>query len=654
MEHLTVLADMAGRHTAHDVYDLWAESREGSVLFGWQTASGGQRAFCLDGNEEVHPVAVPWDAAEACRRWSAATSRAASVQACHVIEKSDDPATPRVQVQFGEEVEEFAEKGASLLFPTVCFDAQGRPWVAMVRTVDVENDDGVIDQHNYVLAACRNNGGWHCQEVADLAYGLLPRAGVWGYPGRRRRPFILPDDRGGVWVVWERKEPHDASTLLCSGALLGRRFVDGRCSQPVRIVEGGYMDYAPDRSGVRDGRLVVAAQRGTPITEPGRGEVVLLSADMGDRPDQPQDTEWEGWQDVDLAARQYFHPADRELTLAGEQYQLLFGDPHTHTALSEDAEGDLVEMIAYARDRAQIDFVAITDNDYIYGGRLSDAGWRQTMAEGRTWSEDGRFIVIPAYEWTQPKWGPCRPQHRSILFERYDEPMLRWADAGIGGADVDDEFEALLSWIESTTGIMNTQHARFLLSDSDREANMEVICGWGDYINTSECFVEHLNRGFEVGFVGTSDGHRRTPGLGGGLTGLWVRDFTLPGIIEALRSRRCYATAGARIGLRFWVNEAFMGQRAEPSDAFRARIAVQAPRQVELLEVFGDGEVVARLTDLPPSFDEQIDDLPPCGWYFAKVTMPGGFPQYPSNIAPAEGPWAWSSPVFVRPHQEQF
>ncbi len=644
MSDLTILADLAGRHTAHDVYDLWARRRGDAVLFGWQTAAGGNRSWCLDTHGELHPVAVPWTPGEAHELWAVAADGDTRLFAESCLGVGGDDANWGVRCRLGEEVVEFAEPGVSLLFPAVCFDGEGAPFVAMVRTEDVENADGVIDQHNTVVVARRAGDGWEIDQVADLAYGLLPRAGVWGYPGRRRMPFLLPDDRGGVWLMWERKEPHDGNTNTCHGVLLGRRFVDGQWAEPVRIIEEAYLDYAPVPSGVADGRLIVTAQRGVPLAQPGRGEVVLLSVSVDDCPAQPADTGFDGWTTIDLARREFFSPATREVELDGEQFRLIFGDPHTHTTLSEDAEGDLMEMIAYARDKAQVDFVAITDNDYIYGGRLSDEGWRKTMSAAQAWSEDGRFIVIPAYEWTQARWGPVTPQHRSILFASYDQPMLRWADAGIGQAH--DCFEALLSWIGSTNGIMNTQHARFTLSNSDREANMEVVCGWGDYINTSDCFHEHLDRGFEVGFVGTSDGHRRTPGLGGGLTGLWVREFTLAGIIDAMREHRCYATAGARIGLRFWVNEAFMGRRVAPAHSYVARVAVDAPRAIERLEIFGDGQVIAAREGLPASFDLQIDGLPACAWYYARITMPGGFPKYPSNIAPAEGPWAWSSPVF--------
>ncbi|MFP3904856.1 MAG: DUF3604 domain-containing protein, partial [Armatimonadota bacterium] len=605
MGEVSVLADMAGRHTPHDVYNLWVQRRPDSILFGWETAAGGNRSFCLDGEGNLHPVAVPWQAEDQQHIHSISVSPTGHVlSATHIPEIDGSPNFFGVQAFFDERFSNMSVGGASLLFPATCFTSDDTMWVAMVKTEDVINDDGVIDQHNYIMAARREGDEWVSEEVADLAYGLLPKDGVWGYPGKRRHPYLVPDDDGGMWVMWERKEPHDGSTTQVGGVLVGRKFQDGEWADPLRIIQEPYMDYVVDKSGVVDGEVIVVAQRGVPNDQPGRGEVVLLAVDMVGSSPQSTDTGFEGWSVINLAEHTFFTPKDRSVEVAGEDYQLLFGDPHTHTDLSEDAEGDLVEMISYAQNKAQIDFVAFTDNDYIYGGRLSDRSWRETMEQGQAWSEDDRFIVIPAYEWTQRRWGPSKPQHRSILFESYDQPMLRWKDAGFGLDD--DPFVALLSWIQSTNGIMNTQHARFILSHSDRERNMEVISGWGDYIHQSPLFHEHLNQGFKVGFIGSSDGHRRTPGLGGGLTGLWVREFTLSGIIDAFRENRCYATAGRRIGLKFWVNGAFMGQQTEQSEKYTARVSVQAPREVESVEIFGDGEIVAELSDLPAAFDEQI------------------------------------------------
>lgn len=643
MSRAKILADMAGRHAAHDVYDLWVEAREGVLLFGWDRHDGGQYTFALLPDDTVQPIGRPWSAEPLGESYRTACRGRRRLSARHDLRDDRRGAHFGIVCSPGDgERHEFDSESVSLLFPAVCAAADGTPWVAWIRCVDVENADGVIDQVNEIECAHRRDGEWARDVVADLRYGLLPKAGVWGYPGRRRRPYLVPDDRGGVWVMWERKEPHAGSTTQVPGTLCGRRHVDGRWQEPVRLVEEPYLDYFPALRGVEKGAIVVAAQKGHPDDgKPGRGEVVVLEVGVDDASPLEPDTGFEQWHTIDLAERAFFLPSDREVTHDGESYRLLFGDPHTHTCLSEDAEGDLVEMLSYARDKAKLDFVAITDNDYIYGGRLSDRSWHETMAAEQAWSEDGRFIAVPGYEWTQARWGATIPQHRSVLFDSYDQPILRWHD--VEG----DPIAALTAWIQTTDGVMNTQHAKFQLTRSAREANMEVCCGWGDYINTSSCFHEHLNQGSRAGFVGTSDGHRRTPGLGGGLTGLWVREFTLAGIIEAFRQRRCYATAGARVGLGFWINEAFMGQTVAAGTPLTARVAVQSPREVERIEIFGDGRVVAAMADLPCTFDERIPDLPPCSWYYVKVTMPGGYPEYPSNIAPAEGPWAWSSPVFV-------
>ncbi|NOY83183.1 MAG: DUF3604 domain-containing protein [Kiritimatiellaeota bacterium] len=638
MNRARILANLGRRHTAHDVYDLWVELRGECILVGWDGSDGGHHTFCILSDGGVQPVGRPWapvprDEAYACAESAHGRLRVRTEWTAR------DGGGPGIVCTFPNGMEHvFSESGVSLVNPATCFASDGTPWVAWIRCTDVENPDGVIDQINEIECACFRNGTWMRETVADLRSGLLPKTNVWGYPGRRRRPFLAPDDRGGVWLFWERKEPHNGPTTQAVGALCGRRWADGTWQAPVRVIEDGFFGYVPALRGVENGALTVAAQN---ANGEDRGGVVVLTVSVDGASTLGSDRGFPPWRCVNLLERKWFEPADRDLAHNGKEYRLLFGDPHTHTAFSEDAEGEFAELLAYARDKAKIDFVAFTDNDYIYGGRLSDRDWRRTMAIEQDWSEDGRFIAVPAYEWTQARWGPIQPQHRSILFTSYDQPILRWSD--VEG----DPIEALVAWIQTTDGIMNTQHSQFLLTQSDREANMEVCCGWGDYINRSACFHEHLDRGFRVGFVGTSDGHRRTPGLGGGLTGLWVRDFTLAGIIDAFRQRRCYATAGTRIGLKFWVNDAFMGETLKADAPPAARVVVEAPREIEKIELFGDGRILAMRETLPAVCDVRFPNLPRCSWYYAKVTLPDGFPEYPGNIAPAEGPWAWSSPVFM-------
>ncbi|MBT4499927.1 MAG: hypothetical protein HOC74_19520, partial [Gemmatimonadetes bacterium] len=347
MNRISLLADMSGKHTAHDIYDLWVEQRKSSILLGWDCHDGKQCTYSITPDGAAQPVGRPWSAVPQGESYQIAAGSVGSLTAWHELREGDDKGhfTVACTLPNGENFK-FEDESASLLFPTACIAADGRPWMAWIRCGDVENDDGVIDQFNEIECAHLQNGEWVREVVADLRYGLLPIAGVWGYPGRRRRPYIVPDDRGGVWVLWERKEPHDGPTTKVPGCFCGRRYIDGRWETPVRLIEEEYMDYFPAMRGVENGTIVVAAQKGCAEDGPSeRGTVVALEVAVEGAPVIETDTGFDQWRPTDLVGREFFSPPDRRLTHAGETYQLLFGDPHTHTCLSCDAEGELVELL---------------------------------------------------------------------------------------------------------------------------------------------------------------------------------------------------------------------------------------------------------------------------------------------------------------------
>ena len=45
------------------------------------------------------------------------------------------------------------------------------------------------------------------------------------------------------------------------------------------------------------------------------------------------------------------------------EYRLFWGDVHTHTSLS-DGKGSPEQVLAHARDAAQLDFAILTDHDF--------------------------------------------------------------------------------------------------------------------------------------------------------------------------------------------------------------------------------------------------------------------------------------------------
>ena len=181
--------------------------------------------------------------------------------------------------------------------------------------------------------------------------------------------------------------------------------------------------------------------------------------------------------------------------------------------------------------------------------------------------------------------------------------MLRWWTRASGSGR---SFDALLSWIETTDRIMNTQHALSALAEWARgmhggHLRLERL------LKTSRLLPRAPRPRLQVGL---HQHLRRPPPPPDSRRPdrLWVREFTLSGIARRLPQppllRHC------RSADRF----ALVGQR-QPSWARRRRGCPcahcrQAPREVERLEIIGDGEVLATLSDLPAA-DETIGTCRP-------------------------------------------
>src|SRR6266404_9701885 len=82
-------------------------------------------------------------------------------------------------------------------------------------------------------------------------------------------------------------------------------------------------------------------------------------------------------------------------------YRIVWGDMHGHTALS-DGKGTLDDYFSYARDRAELDFVVVTDHDFGNGPpwRMPTNVWQLTQATADKYTMNDRFVAIAGYEWT--------------------------------------------------------------------------------------------------------------------------------------------------------------------------------------------------------------------------------------------------------------
>ena len=547
--------------------------------------------------------------------------------------------------------------GASQLCSSIVVDQGGTPWVTWLSLQDVENDDGVVDQWPTVRAARFTDDRWQLvvadgePDLAELAWGLLSRerARVLGYLGRRRRPLLLSAQNDGVWLVWERKLHHDGATADTPGQLWGRHLSHEGVGD-IRELASGPRWYAPlAPSGGADGALTYVARSGPPDS------AAHLVAGQAVLPGVPArlESSWSGWRPVQLG--QPGKPPDADphrpaVTVAGQALRLYWADLHSHTGLSADAEGELDELITYARDKAGLDCLVLQDNDF-YRLALAESEYRLYQRWMDHHDQPGRFVLLPAYEWTYMNQQRRQPSHRTVIAGEKRLPLL--SHHTISG----DPHAAIGAHAAANGAILHAHHEHWILSDSAAETNLEVCSGWGvhflDPVARARFHAAAAER--RLGFVAGSDNHRRNPGLGGGITGIYATDLSRTAIRDALRAHRTVATTGAKIALRLWAGgadateQAFIGGQTVCRGAPVLRWQVDAPRPPVRLTLYRDGRGICTWeVDGPDSGETaDLDCADGAHFYYLEAIQRGSWRHWPSNLAPASGPYAWTSPVWI-------
>ncbi|MBI1357506.1 MAG: DUF3604 domain-containing protein [Acidobacteria bacterium] len=501
---------------------------------------------------------------------------------------------------------------------------------------------GAIDQRHRIEVATLEGGRWSEPRVAaDLAHSLLSRVeptvtAIWGFAGHRLSPMLI-EQSGRPWLLWERKLTSEGRSTD-PGALLGMP-LDRADAQPVRI-DSGLVQYDAATPGAE---LLVAGFDPT-------HNLVVQRAELGDaQPVEPFDVT--GWQPIDLPLPHWGYEVGSRpsIEIDGKKHFLYWGDLHVHTTLTADAEGEVDELMHYARDKAKIDVVVMQENDAsswldandqgAYRNQvLTDSEYALSVYFSRKYTEPGRFVALPGWEWSD-RTDDGNANHRTVIFAGDTAPMIRHPE--------EDDFEALCDMVEAAGGVMNSQHPTFRLVRRPCEGNIEVAAGWGVYINDPAKIHSDLSAGFKVGFAATSDGHRRNPGVGGGLTGFWAPELTPAAMLQALKEHRIYATNGSRLVLDARANGAFMGTDMEAAGPVELTLHARSPQaKIVKAVLVRDGDEIFSAPGDGLQLDLRYEDQPGQGfhWYYWRVELEGESPDYPGNIKVAEGHLGWTSP----------
>jgi len=289
-----------------------------------------------------------------------------------------------------------------------------------------------------------------------------------------------------------------------------------------------------------------------------------------------------------------------------------FGNLHSHTSYS-DGSGTPLEAYKYARDTADLDFLAITEHNHLdaegsgskkptpqqlkknprkdgiliakdhslYNGAKPSS----LISAAKTFTEDGRFVAIYGQEFSTisagnhvnvfeidqvidetavPKgefknlldWLETRSDSQQLpAIIQFNHPEKKYRDRGIEyGAD---DFASESTWRERMS-----KHARLI----------EVLNGPGT-INkvglrphaAQSHYLYYLNEGFKIAPTGDQDNHWKNWGSSTETrTRVIAESLTKPKILEALRNRHVYATEDRNLKVVFLVNGRLCGDIIAP------------------------------------------------------------------------------------------
>lgn len=293
-----------------------------------------------------------------------------------------------------------------------------------------------------------------------------------------------------------------------------------------------------------------------------------------------------------------------------------WGDMHGQSDATVGT-GTETQYFTFARDMANLDFTGHQGNDF----QVTDDDWRRLNKTIGQFHKDGSFVIFPGYEWSA---NTTAGGDRNIFYLSENQPIIRssaWQIAAGQATDLNDHVPAtkLYQALRQKVGVnqvMVVPHVGGRYADvkkyfdNDLEPVVEVVSCWGVF---EWLLFDALEQGYVVGVTCNSDGHKGRPGaegpgagdfgIVGGLTCALAENLNRQDIFNAIKSRRCYGTTGARMILDFSIDNHLMGEIFEPtSDTLNIRASVIGCGPLERLQLYRGRQLVSETW--APAFDD--------------------------------------------------
>ncbi len=360
-------------------------------------------------------------------------------------------------------------------------------------------------------------------------------------------------------------------------------------------------------------------------------------------------------------------------TVGKAQYQLYFGQLHSHTTYSDGAGtlDNALDYVANLPESANVDFVAFTDHSNYFdasGNANPEAALydpsQMTPDSAKMWAEytgamddfnaenAGELVALGGFEMT---WsggpGHINTFNTEGIVSRNNTTLNnKTSDAGLRA------YYALLSKTELADSISQFNHpgstfgtfSDFAYWDAVADTRIQLVevgngegqIGSGGYFPSYEYYTMALDKGWHVAPTNNQDNHKGKWGNANDARDVILADdLSEEGLYEAIRNYRVYSTEDKNLEVNYTVNGLMLGSMIEEvPEKLNIAVSVNDPDSsdsIAKVEVIVNSGKVAYSWSAPDKGEELTVTLDPTySYYYIRVTQ-------------ADGDLAVTAPVWV-------
>ncbi len=299
------------------------------------------------------------------------------------------------------------------------------------------------------------------------------------------------------------------------------------------------------------------------------------------------------------------------------KYKPYFGLTHSHTFYS-DGMGSPEEAFEMARDKANLDFFAVTEHSEFLPIPPWINKWQSLKNLSNKYTVNNKFVALYGFEWSSPLYGHVNVYNSEKFITAFSFYKLRH----------------LYDWLAKQSGLVfatfNHPGRDFWLFGSyfeferlrphkyafkrmigiegfNKSTGVKEYYNKVGYFDSYNYFMEANQRGWMVAPTGGQDNHEKDWGVRADFrTGIHAKSLTKKDIILALLERRSFVTDDKNAWVSFKIDGGEMGSRLLPGKySGIIDYADKENENLSLVKLFRNGELLEEFqgSQLPIKFN---------------------------------------------------